>query len=73
MGDVVDKLLRQVLMDAARAEISRVHARARGAFVEHHQLLTLFEAPKRRRQRANIHGLSGDIEEMRQESANLAI
>ena len=62
--DVVDQFRRQILMHAAGAEIGRMHARARGALVEHHQLLALLEAPQRRRQRADIHRLRGDIEKM---------
>src|SRR5262249_14485024 len=40
-GNVVDQLGRQVLVHATDAEISRMHAAARGALVEAHQLLTL--------------------------------
>src|ERR1700751_3314077 len=46
-------------------KILGVHARAGGAPVEHHQLLAFLEAPQRRRERADIHGLGGDVEEMR--------
>ena len=46
---------------------------ARGALVEHHQLLALLEAPERRRQRADVHRLRGDVEEMREQPADLAI
>ena len=60
-------------MHAADAEISRVHARARGALVEHHQLLALLEAPQRRGQRADVHRLRGDVEEVRQQPPDLAI
>ena len=66
-------LRRQVLVHAADAEIGRVHARARGALVEHHQLLALLEAPQRRGERADVHRLRGDVEEMREEPADLAI
>ena len=45
----------------------------RGALVEHHQLLALLEAPQRRRQRADIQGLGGDVEQMRQKAADLGI
>ena len=44
--DVVDQRRRQVLAHAAGAEIVGVHPRARGALVEHHQLLALLEAPQ---------------------------
>ena len=60
-GDVVDQLRRQVLMHAADAEVVGVHARARGALVEHHQLFALLEAPQRRGQRADVHRLRGDV------------
>jgi len=50
-----------------------MHARAGGAFVEHHQLLALFEAPQRRSERADVHCLGGDVEKMRQDTADLAI
>ncbi len=66
-------LRRQILVDAARAEIGRVHARAAGPLVEHHQLLALLEAPERRRQRADVHRLRRDVEQMREEPADLAV
>ena len=50
-------LVRQVLMHAADAEVVRVETRARGALVEHHQLLALLEAPERRRERADVERL----------------
>ena len=71
--DVVDELRRQILMHAAGAEIIGVHAGARGALVEHHQLLALLEAPQRRGERADVHGLGRDIEQMREQPADLAI
>ena len=71
--DVVDQLGRQILVHAADAEILGVHARARGALVEHHQLLALLEAPERRRQRADVHGLRRDVQEMREMAADLGI
>src|SRR6266851_646369 len=43
--DVVEELRRQVLVHSSDPKIVRVHARARRAFVKHHQLLTLLEAP----------------------------
>ena len=66
MRNVVDELLRQVLMDSAGAKIGGTQARSRGALVEHHQLFALLEAPQRWSQRADIHGLRGDVEQMRQ-------
>ena len=70
--DVVDELGRQVLVHAAGPEIVGVHARAGGALVEDHQLLALLEAPERRRQRADVHRLRRDVEEMREQAADLA-
>ena len=66
VGDVVDELRRQVGVHAAHAEILGVHAAARGALVEHHQLLALLEAPQRRGERADVHRLRRHVEEMRQ-------
>ena len=71
--DIVDQLRRQVLMHAADAEIRRMHARAGGALIKHHQLFALFETPQRRGQRADVHRLRGDVEQMRQDAADLAI
>src|ERR1700683_1703784 len=71
--NVVDKFARQILVDAAGAEVGRVHARTAGAFVEDHQLLALLETPENRRQRADVHRLGGDLQEMRKEAADLAI
>ena len=73
LGDVLDELRRQVLVHAAEAEVLGVHAAARGALVEHHQLLALLEAPQRRGERADIHGLGGDVEEVRQQPADLGV
>jgi hypothetical protein len=53
-------------MDAAGAEIGCVHAAARCALIEHHQLFALFKAPQRRRQRADVQRLRGDVEQVRQ-------
>ena len=60
-------------MHAADAEIIGVQARARGALVKHHQLFALFEAPERRGQGADVHRLGGDVQEMRQDAADLAV
>ena len=60
-------------MHAAGAEIGRMHAAARGALVEHHQLLALFEAPERRRKRADVKRLRRDVEKMVEDAADLAI
>jgi hypothetical protein len=49
-----------------------VHAGAGGALVKDHQLLALGETPERRGQRADIHGLCRDVEEMRQKPADFA-
>ena len=46
---------------------------AAGALVEHHQLFTLFEAPERRRQRADVHGLRRDVQKVRQDAADFGI
>ena len=71
--DVVEQLRRQVLVHAAGAEIGGVHAAARGALIEHHQLLALLEAPQRRGERADVHRLGGDVEQMDEHPADLAI
>ncbi len=71
--DVGDQLGRQILMHAARPDIGRMHAAARCPLIEHHQLLALLEAPQRRRERADIQGLRGDVEEVRKETPDLGI
>ena len=43
--DVVDQRLRQILVHPTRTEIGRMHAAARGALIEDHQLLALVEPP----------------------------
>src|ERR1700736_6580407 len=50
-----------------------MHARTRGAFIKYHQLLALFKTPQRRGERADVHRLRGDVEKMRQDTADLAI
>ena len=71
--DVVDQLAREILVDAARTEIGRVHARAARALVEHHQLLALLEPPEDRGHRADVVRRRRDLEHMRQNAADLAI
>src|SRR5262249_15721821 len=63
--DIVDQFWRKVLMYAADSEIGRMHAATRGTLIEYHQLLALLEPPQRRGERAHVHGLGGDIEQMR--------
>ena len=60
-------------MHATHAEILGVHAATRGALVEDHQLLALLKAPQRGRQRADVHRLRRDIEEVREQPPDLAI
>src|SRR5262249_7986851 len=71
--DIVDQFWRKVLMYAADAEIGGMHAAAGGALVEPHELFTLLKAPERRRERAHVHGLGGDIEQMRKQPSDFAI
>ena len=66
-ADVVHELLRQILMHPARPEIGRMEPRARSALIEDHQLLALLEAPERRRQRADVHGLGRDVPGLRRD------
>ncbi len=51
-------------MYAADSEIGRMHAATRGTLIENHQLLALLEPPQRWGERAHVHGLGGDIEQM---------
>ena len=60
-------------MHATGAEIGRVQTRAAGPLIEHHQLFALFKAPERRRQRAHIHRLRGDVQQVIKNPPNLAI
>ena len=71
--DIVDQRGRQVLVHTTGAEIGGVQTRAAGAFIEHHQLFALFKAPKRRGQRANVHGLRGDVQKVVQNAADFRI
>src|SRR6056297_2154742 len=60
-------------MHATGAEIGSMEPGATGPLIEHHQLLTLFKAPKRRGQRAHIHGLRGDVQQVVQNTADFGI
>src|SRR5215468_4388564 len=71
--DVVDQLIGQVLVYAADPEIGRMHAAARSALIKHHQLFALFEAPQWWRERSHVHRLRGDVEKVRQQTADLRI
>ena len=50
-----------------------MHAGARGALIERHQLLALLKAPERWRERADIKRLRRHVEEMGQQPPDLAI
>ena len=71
--DVVDQLRLDIHVDAAGPEVIGVHARAGNALIEDHQLLALLEAPERRRERADIHGLRGHVEEVREKTPDFGI
>src|SRR6516164_3218159 len=71
--DIVDQFWRKVLMYAADSEIRRMHAATRGTLIEDHQLLALLEPPQRWSERAHVHGLGGDIEQMRKQPSDFAI
>ena len=60
-------------MDAARAEIGSVQARAAGPLIEAHQLLTLLKSPQKRGHRTNIDRKGGQVQEVVQDAADLAI
>ena len=71
--DVVDQLRLDIHVDAAGPEVIGVHARAGNALIENHELLALLEAPERRRERADVHGLRGHVEEVREKTPDFGI
>ena len=71
--DVLDQLIGQVLVDAARPEIVGMQTSATGALVEDHQLFAFLEAPQRRRQGSDIHGLCRNVQQMVEDATNLGI
>jgi RecB family endonuclease NucS len=71
--DVVEKLRRQILVHSSDTEIIGMHASARSAFIECHQLFALLETPQRRGKRSDIHCLCRYVEKMREQAADLAI
>src|SRR5262249_31190743 len=71
--DVLEELRWQILMHATDAEIVRMHAGTRGALIESHQLLAFLESPERRGERTDIQRLRGHVEEVGQQSPDLAI
>ena len=60
-------------MHAADPEIVGMHASARGALIEYHELFALFKTPQRRRQRADVQRLGGNVEQVREQPSDLAI
>jgi hypothetical protein len=50
-----------------------MHAAARRALIERHQLFAFLKTPQRRGQRAHVHRLRGDIEKMRQQAADFTV
>ena len=61
----------QVAVHAAVAEIVRVQPRAGRGLVELHQLLALLEAPKARRDRADVERVSRDVQQVVQDARDL--
>ncbi|ESY81129.1 hypothetical protein X739_28390 [Mesorhizobium sp. LNHC220B00] len=72
IADVCDQVWRQILMNAAGTEIRGMHPRAAGPLVEDHQFLAFDKPPQGRGQCSHVHGLGGDIEQMRKYPRNLA-
>ena len=70
-ADVLDEPRRQILVNAARANIIGVEPGAGCALIEVHELLALLEAPERRGQRADIQGLGRGVEQVRKQPADL--
>src|SRR5436309_11485070 len=60
-------------MYTSDTKIVRMHARARGALIECHQFLALLESPKRRRKGTDVQGLGRDVEQVREQSPDLAV
>ena len=71
--DIVQQILGQVLMHTAGPEIGRVKTRATGPFVEDHQLFAFLEPPERRRQRAHVKRLRGDVQQVVQDPPDFRI
>ena len=69
--DTIREACGQIRLYATGAVIIRVQARTGCGFVELHELLALFVAPKGRRQRADIHGERGEIQQVVQDSRDL--
>jgi len=62
----------QVKRDAPRADVRSVHAGARHALVEFHELFALLEAPQERREGADVHGVREDGHEVVEDARDLA-
>ena len=71
--DIVEQVRRQVLVDAARADVVGVQPRATGPVVEFHQLLALDIAPERRAQRADVDGQRHHVEQVVQDPPDLHV
>ncbi len=60
-------------MHATGTHIGCMHARARSALIENHELFALLKPPKRRRQRTDVERLRRDVEHMGENTADLGI
>merc|ERR1712198_321199 len=64
LPQIVEETERQVLTDAARSNVGRVHACAAHALGKLEQLLALLEKPEIRRHGADVETMTTDEEEM---------
>ena len=71
--NIVEQILRQILMHTTGAEISGVKPRPASTLIKNHQLFAFFKAPCNRGQRTDIKRLRADIHQMIENAANLAI
>src|SRR5579875_303336 len=69
--DVIEEPWGQILVDAARPEIARMHARPRDALIEFHEDLALLEPPEHRRYRTNVEGEGRYVQQMIQDPCDL--
>ena len=70
-GDVIAEAEGEVGVDASGADVGGVHPRARDALVELHQLLALLEPPEHRRERADVHRVARDGEQVVEDPRDL--
>mmetsp|Transcript_33141 Transcript_33141/g.98615 ORF Transcript_33141/g.98615 Transcript_33141/m.98615 type:complete len:225 (+) Transcript_33141:688-1362(+) len=71
--NVLEQADREVLRHATHAEVGRMHARTRHTLVKLEKLLALLKCPQKRRERADVHCMTANGQQVVKNAGDLAV